>query len=93
MKNTTKRLLVLATALSILLIAAQEVRAGAIHDVRTEASAMSDWNNPALTENKSIYKGKHARKKFVAQKKKRSSKKKAKDRTTSNLWMFETKNA
>ena len=94
MKNTTKKLLIVGTALSILLIAAQEVQAGGLHDVRTDASGAMDWNNSAMSEPKlgSNNSGKHPRKKFVAQKKRKSSKnKRTKDRTTSNVWMFEGK--
>lgn len=95
MKKAKKKLLVVGTALSILLIAAQEVYARGVHDVRTEASPTLESNDASMGEMGSSfnYSEKQPKKKFIAHKKKKTSKsKRSKDRTTSNLWMFEGKN-
>lgn len=95
MKKANKKLLVVGTALSILLIAAQEVHARGVHDVRTEASPTLESNDASMGEMGSSfnYSEKQPKKKFIAHKKKKTSKsKRSKDRTTSNLWMFEGKN-
>jgi hypothetical protein len=95
MKKANKKLLVVASALSILLIAAQEVHARGVHDVRTEASPTLESNDASMGEMGSSFnfsERQPKKKKFIAHKKKKTSKsKRSKDRTTSNLWMFEGK--
>ncbi|PZM86207.1 MAG: hypothetical protein DKT66_02085 [Candidatus Melainabacteria bacterium] len=95
MKKANKKLLSVATALSILLIAAQEVHARGVHDVRTDSSTTLESNDASMGEmgTSFSYSEKQPKKKFIAHKKKKTSKsKRSKDRTTSNLWMFEGKN-
>jgi hypothetical protein len=95
MKNANKKLLAVATALSVLLIAAQEVHARGVHEVRTDALPTLESNDASMGEMGSSfnYSERQPKKKFIAHKKKKTSKsKRSKDRTTSNLWMFEGKN-
>lgn len=96
MKNASKKkIFVSAAALSLLLATAQEVRAGGLHNVRTDSTGAMDWNQPDTGETKSSFNaGKQTRKKYIAHKKRKSSKsKRSKDRTTSNAWMFESKSS
>jgi len=95
MKNASKKIFVIGAVLSLLLVAAQEVRAGGLHNVRTNASGTMDWNQTGMGGTKSsLNNGKQTRKKYIAHKRKKPSKsKRSKDRTTSNAWMFESKSS
>ena len=95
MKNASKKIFVIGAALSLLLIAAPEVYAGGLHNVRTDARGKMDWNQSDTGETKSNFNtGKQPRKKYIAHKRRKPSKsKRSKDRTTSNAWMFESKSS
>lgn len=96
MKNASKKkIFVIGAALSLLLANAQELRAGGLHNVRTDATGAMDWNQSETGKTKSNFNtGKQTQKKYIAHKKRKSSKsKRSKDRTTSNAWLFESKSS
>jgi hypothetical protein len=86
MKRTSKKSLTFATAVAILFFAAPGVQARGVHDIRTENSNVSNYSTAKK------FSGTQANKKFIAHKRRKSSKgKKPKDRSTSEFSMVTQK--
>lgn len=81
MKTTTKKALVFGTAFAVMFFNAPGAQSRGVHKIRTQNAKMQDFS------------GNLADKKFIAHKKKKSSKRKSKDRTNSSAFSMVTKDS